>query len=318
MHYKVIFLIISSNDLELYNKMKNISNLYFNLFVDTVKYFYVEYKNLENQTIIENNEYIYVDGVENHTPGMYNKTIKAMEYINNKYDYDFIIRTNVSSFWNIYNVLNLLNTLPLSNFAGGFAVQGFITGTGIILSKDVCNILVNNYNANNIINNNRENLLLFNEQLNSIKSNLNNLLSSINDLNLPNNCSIKEFNNDLSLIMQKYNNNTNIFALDNLSILEDVLISNIIRKYNIQILNIINYKWGFLINDMSPLPSNCEYVSVSLNFNPNISFSENVLYFRIKNTDRDIDLQYFKLLLKKIYNITETSVSEFSKSFIVN
>jgi hypothetical protein len=57
---------------------------------------------------------------------------------------------------------------------------------------------------------------------------------------------------------------------------------------------------------------------VSLNFNPNIAFSENVLYFRIKNTDRNIDLEYFKLLLKKIYNITETIQSEFSKSFIIN
>lgn len=233
---QIIFLIISSDDLDVYDKMKNLSQLYFNLF-ENIKYFYIELKEDIDETI-EIDNHIYVRGVESITPGMYIKTMKAMEYINNKYKYDYLVRTNLSTFWNLHNLNNLLN-VPFKNYSAGFAIQGFITGTGIILSNDVVKLLVNNFNNGN----------------------------------------------------------------HNLSIHEDVLISQILSYYSIPILNITHYKWGFLVNDDSPLPDNCHYVSTSLDFNPNIDVPNDILHFRIKNNNRDIDIEYFKLLLKIIYNI---------------
>jgi len=89
---------------------------------------------------------------------------------------------------------------------------------------------------------------------------------------------------------------------------DDVLFSNIIYDAyddeKIEIQNITDYKMGYLI---SYDEWNKPYSAMDLNigdFNPNLSFPENILYFRIKNgADRNIDLQYHKLLIEKIYNI---------------
>ena len=143
MHYKVIFLILSSEDKDIYIEMKKLSKLYFNLFND-IKYFFLEYKPDIADDIIEIDNHLYLHGEESINPGMYNKTIKSMKYINNNYSYDYIIRTNLSTIWHMNNLYNLLNNLPKNNFAGGFIPQGFITGTGLIISKDVARFLVNN------------------------------------------------------------------------------------------------------------------------------------------------------------------------------
>jgi hypothetical protein len=143
MHYKVIFLILSSEDKDIYIEMKKLSKLYFNLFND-IKYFFLEYKPDIADEIIEIDNHLYLHGEESINPGMYNKTIKSMKYINNNYSYDYIIRTNLSTIWHMNNLYNLLNNLPKNNFAGGFIPQGFITGTGLIISKDVAQFLVNN------------------------------------------------------------------------------------------------------------------------------------------------------------------------------
>ena len=95
---------------------------------------------------------------------------------------------------------------------------------------------------------------------------------------------------------------------------EDVLFSYIIRdtcKSNdktqdrIEIQKIKDYKMGYLIS--------CDvewykpYSSITLNtgaFNPYLTFPENILIFRVKNgADRNIDIQYHKLLANKLYNI---------------
>jgi hypothetical protein len=216
--------------------MKNISKLYFNLF-ENIKYFYIEFKDNIDETI-EVDNHILIKGTESITPGMYIKTMKAMEYINNNYEYDFVVRTNLSTFWNLYNLNNLLN-IPYKNFCSGFAPQGFITGTGIILSEDIVKLLVDNFNKEN----------------------------------------------------------------DNIFVHEDVLISQILSGYSLQILNITNYKWGFLVNDETPLPSNCYYVNTSTEFDPYIYVPDDILHFRIKNNNRNLDIEYFRLLLKIIYNI---------------
>jgi hypothetical protein len=94
-----------------------------------------------------------------------NKTLKAMEYVNNvlKLEYDFLIRTNISTVINIPQLINELTILPKENISiGGNKMQinwtcpgygirdnryrgrWFVQGTSIIFSKDVCEDIVKN------------------------------------------------------------------------------------------------------------------------------------------------------------------------------
>jgi len=91
--YDLIILIISSNN-DIYNEMKTFSRIYMDLYKNKIKYFFIEFDpNLEND-ITENSNTLYFKGTESIIPGIYQKTMKALEYINTHYEYDFVMRTN--------------------------------------------------------------------------------------------------------------------------------------------------------------------------------------------------------------------------------
>ena len=226
MHYKIIFLIISSDNEDVYSKMKELFPKFYELYPDKIKYFFIENRSLETG-IIEDNNYLYINGTESFIPGIYQKSIKAIEYVTNNYSFDYVIRTNLSTFWHLPNLFNLLDSKPKEKFACGYAFQGFISGTGIIMTRDVGILVYSNPN-----------------------------FSYIGD---------------------------------------DLAISQTIQANQILLYDITEYKWGFLIPKNDNLPSNCRYLDINEN-----DFSD-ILNFRIKNGDRNIDVEYFKILLKKLY-----------------
>jgi len=147
---KIIFVIISGADevicadrAVLYKSMYSSSRLYFEKMkkIYDLEYFYVEYKEkIENEVEIKN-DIMYIKGKEIFTK-IYDKTIKALNYINKNYTYDYLVRTNISSFWNIHNLYKMALGFPLHNCLTGVVVSNtFISGTGIIMSKDVCETL---------------------------------------------------------------------------------------------------------------------------------------------------------------------------------
>ncbi len=95
MKYNLIVLISSSTNYPIYIKFKEISNSYYSLYPNKIKHFYVEMKEDLNEDIIETDNHIYVKGKHCFIPCVYIKTIKAIEYVNKKYDYDFLLRTNI-------------------------------------------------------------------------------------------------------------------------------------------------------------------------------------------------------------------------------
>jgi len=145
MHYKIIFLIISSNNEEVYDQMRSLSPKYYNLYLDRIKFFFIENKPDLDQ-VIEDGNYLYINGSESFIPGIYQKSIKAIEYVTNKYSFDYVIRTNLSTFWHMDNLLTFLDSRSKERFAGGYAFQGFISGTGIIMSRDVGSYVYSNPN----------------------------------------------------------------------------------------------------------------------------------------------------------------------------
>jgi hypothetical protein len=138
---KIIFLIISSTNEEIYLRMKAISEECYKKIKSeyNIEYFFVECRNQDEELTLVNNT-IYIKGEENWDMIIV-KTHKALLYINNNYNYDFIIRTNLSTFWNIKNVYQHISTLDETNIATGrveYWDRTFMLGTHIILSRDIC------------------------------------------------------------------------------------------------------------------------------------------------------------------------------------
>jgi hypothetical protein len=161
------------------------------------------------------------------------------EYINNTYNYEFIIRTNLSTVFHIPNLLEYLYIIPNTNSCGGFNYRSFITGTGIFLTRDVANQIVENF---------------------------------------------------LKYDITKFN--------------EDIIISGLLNKFKTPYYNCKQfYKWCLVIDEQTENYGEYFWVPTNGQFK-DFDFPENILQFRIKNTlDRNVDILYFKLLLKKIYDI---------------
>jgi hypothetical protein len=219
--YDVLFLIISSDDLPCYSKMREYARLYFSLYNKSIKYFFIQFDESLDCDVREVNDFLYFKGKESIIPGIIEKTKMAMKYVNEHYDYDFLIRTNLSSFWNLNNLLAIKKLLPLSNYAGGAIMfNTFISGTSIILSKDVCIKLVNTISTN-----------------------------------------------------RNY---------------DDVYISSTLRKlgYKLNDVKNVNMMMHMLVNDSDNV------IPDDIN---------NILYFRIKNTDRNDDIRMMEILCQRIY-----------------
>lgn len=142
----VLILIVSSDDLPVYKQMREMTPLYMDRFADhhRLQYFFVEFDESASNMRHEPHRLVF-PGAESTVPGVYLKTIRAMEYVLDYYpddSFDFVVRTNLSTFWNIPNLLRFLEDKPTTQFAGGFCNQGFISGVAIILSKDYCRLLV--------------------------------------------------------------------------------------------------------------------------------------------------------------------------------
>ena len=206
MSYKFIFVILSSSYLEKTNACYNSSNkyqilkgynkIYFDMFKHDIKFFFIEYKKDIIEDVLEVGDFIYVKGLEDPmVPNMLIKNVKAINYINSKYKYDYIIRSNLSTFWNIPSLMLLYNNIPRNNFFGGHVVfNSFISGTGIIISHDIVPILLKinpmNFNDNDDVAISHfmksENIRIFHlEQSNHCKMNYQILDENVTDINSP-------------------------------------------------------------------------------------------------------------------------------------
>jgi hypothetical protein len=151
--YDIIFLIISSKNKNFYQEMKRLTSIYMRKYLNNINFFFVESDpNIIPEMEIIGND-IFVKCKETYTPGIFIKTIKALKYINDNYNYDYLIRTNSSSFFNIENMLKYLSNLPKEKFAIGFTLNipkygNFLHGTSIIITKDISYYLYQYYNKN--------------------------------------------------------------------------------------------------------------------------------------------------------------------------
>lgn len=171
---KIIILIISNNEPEYYKNMKDVWKKYMNLH-ENIKSYFIEFSEKINDEVLLNNEdnIILIKGKDSVIPGVLDKTIKSIKYfVNNNIDFDYIVRTNLSTVINLKKlhyflennkfdyggprgILNFNNNeLQISklSFKKNFKTKFnkininnrfFASGTGIIMSKNAVFKLLN-------------------------------------------------------------------------------------------------------------------------------------------------------------------------------
>ena len=150
---KLIILILA-NDNEYYLQMQNLWRKYMNTH-QNIKSYFIKYNvnNINNdKDIFIEDDTIYIKGKnESYIPGCLDKTIKSFEYILNNENFDYVIRTNMSSVWDLNKIYNLLlsNNLYASGVIGNHYSQLFISGAGMLFNRDICNLIIQNKNLLN-------------------------------------------------------------------------------------------------------------------------------------------------------------------------
>ncbi len=158
MKYKYIVIFLSSSNLhesnpyflrnQKYDFLKQHIPKYFVNYKQDIKYFFLEYKKDMVQDIFEENDYIYVKGEESVVPGVIIKLKKCVDYINKNYDYEYIVRANLSTIFNLNRLLDLYNNIPKTMFGGYYIFNSFISGVAIFISKDLTEKIIISANEN--------------------------------------------------------------------------------------------------------------------------------------------------------------------------
>jgi hypothetical protein len=141
---KVIVLVTMSYNLPIYEEHQKVWRSFMHEHPNIKSYFIISSEHVNKPICI--GDIILTPGKEGYLPEIsiggarLEKTINALEFLSNQ-SYDFIIRTGISSLWIYSNLIEFLKTLPKENVYAGIDGGGFISGAGIIMSKDICDLL---------------------------------------------------------------------------------------------------------------------------------------------------------------------------------
>lgn len=150
--YKLVILVIASLNHPIYHHFLSIWHRFANLYEDRgIKVFFIWQNNgLSRGGIYSDHNNIYVPSSPNMIPGILDKTIQSAEYVFNHMEFDYIMRTNLSTFWYLPKLLEKVDQLinaELSFLYGGYVLENMfhspktdyhvISGTGIFLSRNM-------------------------------------------------------------------------------------------------------------------------------------------------------------------------------------
>ena len=139
---KVLMLIISSDTDPVYAEHRKVWSSYMNS-NSQIECYFIQYR--DGPQAIDGNTF-WLNGVESFS-AILTKTLDSLEYFL-KNQYDFIVRTNLSSIWNFNVLLNYLETLPkegvYNGYIGHFNNFRFASGSGYIMTPDIGQILLQN------------------------------------------------------------------------------------------------------------------------------------------------------------------------------
>ena len=151
--YQLVILVIASTCKSIY---MDYINIYWKKIIQ-----YIKKKNLSIKVIllfnknkdsidIDSDDYLEFNYEENFIPGILKKTVDALEYVNKNYDYKHVLRTNLSSFFIIKNLLKKSNVLKNKKLYAGVeniytrmkSRPRFLNGAQIWLSRDTVGLIL--------------------------------------------------------------------------------------------------------------------------------------------------------------------------------
>jgi len=162
-----ILIIYSKNDN--YDRMLEIQKKYLESYNNIIFYFTQMVPGQEGELEVDNH-FINIRGEESYL-NILKKSVDSMKYINNNYDFDYLIRTNISTVVNINKLCEFLENAPREKYYGccwyltlnnldhrcgiidntHFGTR-YAQGTNIIFSKDIVqSICHNNDKLNNSV-----------------------------------------------------------------------------------------------------------------------------------------------------------------------
>lgn len=153
---RFLHLVLFSKDKKYYTHMANITKTWYARFHDKCKTVYYYRDPDVTEPILEDGVFLRLPGKETYTPGILDKTLQAFEYFFHAEDYDYVIRSNVSSVVNLPHLLNLISNQKGEFFYGGTHVMEsdnisgkklatplqFAQGTCIVLHRDAIALLL--------------------------------------------------------------------------------------------------------------------------------------------------------------------------------
>ena len=149
----IINLVLYSNDTE-YDKMYYLTKKYYSRFsnVKTIYYKFVE--RLANDYKLTD-DILLIKGTETYIPGILDKTVKAFQYIDKHYEFDYMIRSNISTIIDFDLLTEYLQDHPIQ-YGGGLKniITGdknhpdlekliYASGTSIVFSKNTLKEFLN-------------------------------------------------------------------------------------------------------------------------------------------------------------------------------
>jgi len=171
MNYELIIIILASSKNNYELKLKKLQSKYLNTF-NNIKYLFAELNTLNNIEInkdhicieendcnsyIEDNNTIYFKNENNKSVSESVRISLSIDYINKKYNYKYILVTEIDTFLNIPLILNYLVKLENNDpIYCGFQNYGYVLNSFLILNRISGNILINNYRRHNYLELNSE------------------------------------------------------------------------------------------------------------------------------------------------------------------
>lgn len=143
---KILVLVIASDNLPVYIELQKLWRSYMHYNPEQVEAYFIK-ADTDLSNICEIKEdIIWSRCEESLTPGIVNKTVLSLDLLlpRIKTEFDYILRTNLSSFWIFPKLLDFLETTPRANFFSGYILGNIISGAGMIMSSDVAEIIVKN------------------------------------------------------------------------------------------------------------------------------------------------------------------------------
>ena len=150
--YKIIILIIASHGdgQEYYDLFKKCWEEYMNRFPEVKCFFLYSDETIESDILINKNSITH-KSKECLTPGILHKTNAGKYFCHKKFKYDYLLRTNLSSFVHIPNLLNYLETKERNKlWITNLEIMGLISDTNMIAYEEILAKL-KSQNENNII-----------------------------------------------------------------------------------------------------------------------------------------------------------------------